>query len=164
MILLLVQVFLNFSDLLVNLTQLLPFSSQLLFFLQNCLNIFLVFYFLHFIFLSGAEIGRFIVMLRNPSSVLKACAAFALLQVDDIGDSISLSITHNIKIQVFIFSQNYVQHDQTSLTSLNSFVGCNFLVVHHSRWSACPPPCGPFAEYWCTTGSTSCSCGSICSN
>ncbi|KAL2330050.1 hypothetical protein Fmac_017631 [Flemingia macrophylla] len=29
---------------------------------------------------SGAEIGRFITMLRNPSSVLKACAAFALLQ------------------------------------------------------------------------------------
>ncbi|KAA8520455.1 hypothetical protein F0562_014711 [Nyssa sinensis] len=29
---------------------------------------------------SGAEIGRFIVMLRNPSSILKACAAFALLQ------------------------------------------------------------------------------------
>ncbi|GAV82451.1 Arm domain-containing protein/F-box-like domain-containing protein [Cephalotus follicularis] len=29
---------------------------------------------------SGAEIGRFIVMLRNSSSVLKACAAFALLQ------------------------------------------------------------------------------------
>ncbi|PWA58188.1 protein ARABIDILLO 1 [Artemisia annua] len=29
---------------------------------------------------SGAEIGRFVVMLRNPSSVLKACAAFALLQ------------------------------------------------------------------------------------
>ncbi|XP_057981640.1 protein ARABIDILLO 1 [Malania oleifera] len=29
---------------------------------------------------SGAEIGRFVAMLRNPSSVLKACAAFALLQ------------------------------------------------------------------------------------
>lgn len=29
---------------------------------------------------SGAEIGRFVIMLRNPSSVLKACAAFALLQ------------------------------------------------------------------------------------
>ncbi|XP_020207037.1 protein ARABIDILLO 1 isoform X2 [Cajanus cajan] len=29
---------------------------------------------------SGAEIGRFITMLRNPSSILKACAAFALLQ------------------------------------------------------------------------------------
>ncbi|XP_043805995.1 protein ARABIDILLO 1 isoform X3 [Manihot esculenta] len=29
---------------------------------------------------SGAEIGRFIAMLRNPSSILKACAAFALLQ------------------------------------------------------------------------------------
>lgn len=29
---------------------------------------------------SGAEIGRFIAMLRNPSSTLKACAAFALLQ------------------------------------------------------------------------------------
>ncbi|KAF8412939.1 hypothetical protein HHK36_000911 [Tetracentron sinense] len=29
---------------------------------------------------SGAEIGRFVVMLRNPSSILKACAAFALLQ------------------------------------------------------------------------------------
>ncbi|KAG9159519.1 hypothetical protein Leryth_026855 [Lithospermum erythrorhizon] len=28
----------------------------------------------------GAEIGRFVTMLRNPSSVLKACAAFALLQ------------------------------------------------------------------------------------
>ncbi|CAL0328153.1 unnamed protein product [Lupinus luteus] len=29
---------------------------------------------------SGAEIGRFVTMLRNPSSTLKACAAFALLQ------------------------------------------------------------------------------------
>ncbi|KAF3439371.1 hypothetical protein FNV43_RR17648 [Rhamnella rubrinervis] len=29
---------------------------------------------------NGAEIGRFVAMLRNPSSVLKACAAFALLQ------------------------------------------------------------------------------------
>ncbi|CAM8937934.1 unnamed protein product [Rhodiola kirilowii] len=29
---------------------------------------------------SGAEIGRFVSMLRNPSSTLKACAAFALLQ------------------------------------------------------------------------------------
>lgn len=29
---------------------------------------------------SGAEIGRFVAMLRNSSSVLKACAAFALLQ------------------------------------------------------------------------------------
>ncbi|CAH2063396.1 unnamed protein product [Thlaspi arvense] len=29
---------------------------------------------------SGSEIGRFVTMLRNPSSVLKACAAFALLQ------------------------------------------------------------------------------------
>lgn len=29
---------------------------------------------------SGSEIGRFITMLRNPSSILKACAAFALLQ------------------------------------------------------------------------------------
>lgn len=30
---------------------------------------------------SAAEIGRYIAMLRNPSSVLRACAAFALLQV-----------------------------------------------------------------------------------
>ncbi|RDX83459.1 Protein ARABIDILLO 1, partial [Mucuna pruriens] len=29
---------------------------------------------------SGSEIGRFITMLRNSSSILKACAAFALLQ------------------------------------------------------------------------------------
>ncbi|XP_019461073.1 PREDICTED: protein ARABIDILLO 1-like [Lupinus angustifolius] len=29
---------------------------------------------------SGAEIGRFVTMLRSPSSTLKACAAFALLQ------------------------------------------------------------------------------------
>ncbi|XP_010508233.1 PREDICTED: protein ARABIDILLO 1-like [Camelina sativa] len=29
---------------------------------------------------SGAEIGRFVTMLRNPNSTLKACAAFALLQ------------------------------------------------------------------------------------
>ncbi|GMJ01424.1 F-box Armadillo protein 1, ARABIDILLO-1, F-BOX Protein 5 [Hibiscus trionum] len=29
---------------------------------------------------SGAEIGRFISMLRNSSPILKACAAFALLQ------------------------------------------------------------------------------------
>ncbi|KAL6322334.1 hypothetical protein AAG906_007887 [Vitis piasezkii] len=30
--------------------------------------------------LSGAEIGRFVAMLRNPSSILKSCDAFALLQ------------------------------------------------------------------------------------
>lgn len=30
---------------------------------------------------SGAEIGRFVIMLRNSSSILRACAAFALLQV-----------------------------------------------------------------------------------
>lgn len=29
---------------------------------------------------SGAEIGRFVTMLRNPSPTLKGCAAFALLQ------------------------------------------------------------------------------------
>ncbi|KAG1354394.1 Protein ARABIDILLO 1 [Cocos nucifera] len=29
---------------------------------------------------SGAEIGRFVAMLRNASSILRACAAFALLQ------------------------------------------------------------------------------------
>ncbi|XP_051196591.1 protein ARABIDILLO 1 [Lolium perenne] len=29
---------------------------------------------------SGAEVGRFIAMLRNPTPVLRACAAFALLQ------------------------------------------------------------------------------------
>ncbi|CAN8267905.1 unnamed protein product [Cochlearia groenlandica] len=29
---------------------------------------------------NGSEIGRFVAMLRNPSSTLKACAAFALLQ------------------------------------------------------------------------------------
>ncbi|KAL7158421.1 hypothetical protein ABFS83_02G142400 [Erythranthe nasuta] len=29
---------------------------------------------------SGAEIGRFVLMLRNPSPILKGCAAFALLQ------------------------------------------------------------------------------------
>ncbi|THG06048.1 hypothetical protein TEA_019415 [Camellia sinensis var. sinensis] len=28
----------------------------------------------------AAEVGRFVAMLRNPSSILKACAAFALLQ------------------------------------------------------------------------------------
>jgi hypothetical protein len=32
-------------------------------------------------FFSGAEIGRFVAMLRNPSPILRACAAFALLQV-----------------------------------------------------------------------------------
>ncbi|KAK1325970.1 Protein ARABIDILLO 1 [Acorus calamus] len=29
---------------------------------------------------SGAEIGRFVAMIRNPSSILRACAVFALLQ------------------------------------------------------------------------------------
>ncbi|KAJ6835517.1 protein ARABIDILLO 1-like [Iris pallida] len=29
---------------------------------------------------SGAEIGRFVIMLKNSSSILRACAAFALLQ------------------------------------------------------------------------------------
>jgi HEAT repeat protein len=29
---------------------------------------------------SGAEIARFVAMLRNPASILRACAAFALLQ------------------------------------------------------------------------------------
>lgn len=30
---------------------------------------------------SGAELGRFVAMLRNGSAVLRTCAAFALLQV-----------------------------------------------------------------------------------
>ncbi|KAL1543335.1 Protein ARABIDILLO 1 [Salvia divinorum] len=34
---------------------------------------------------SGAEIGRFVAMLRNPSPKLKGCAAFALLQFTIIG-------------------------------------------------------------------------------
>nr|GMD65124.1 protein ARABIDILLO 1-like [Ipomoea batatas] len=34
---------------------------------------------------SGAEIGRFVTMLRNPSSTLKACATFALLQFTILG-------------------------------------------------------------------------------
>ncbi|KAG6435614.1 hypothetical protein SASPL_100488 [Salvia splendens] len=34
---------------------------------------------------SGAEIGRFVSMLRNPSPTLKGCAAFALLQFTIIG-------------------------------------------------------------------------------
>jgi hypothetical protein len=32
-------------------------------------------------FASRSEIGRFVSMLRNPSPILRACAAFALLQV-----------------------------------------------------------------------------------
>lgn len=32
-------------------------------------------------FASRSEIGRFVAMLRNPSPILRACAAFALLQV-----------------------------------------------------------------------------------
>jgi len=32
-------------------------------------------------FTSRSEIGRFVAMLRNPSPILRACAAFALLQV-----------------------------------------------------------------------------------
>ncbi|XP_057808360.1 protein ARABIDILLO 1-like [Salvia miltiorrhiza] len=34
---------------------------------------------------SGAEIGRFVSMLRNPSPTLKGCAAFALLQFTMVG-------------------------------------------------------------------------------
>ncbi|OAY62749.1 Protein ARABIDILLO 1 [Ananas comosus] len=34
---------------------------------------------------SGAEIGRFVAMLRNPSSILRSCAAFALLQFTLLG-------------------------------------------------------------------------------
>lgn len=36
---------------------------------------------------SGSEIGRFVTMLRNPCDTLKACAAFALLQVFFIGSN-----------------------------------------------------------------------------
>lgn len=39
--------------------------------------------FSHFyVYFSGAEIGRFVAMLRNASPILRSCAAFALLQVE----------------------------------------------------------------------------------
>lgn len=56
---------------------------------------FLLIIFLNCLF-SGAEIGRFVTMLRNSSSILKACAAFALLQVGD-----SLCGTDILLISVF---------------------------------------------------------------
>lgn len=49
--------------------------------------------------LSGAEIGRFVSMLRNQSPVLKACAAFALLQVkhSQLGPCFPLFMTETIR-------------------------------------------------------------------
>ena len=43
---------------------------------------------------SGAEIGRFVAMLRNSSSILKACAAFALLQVKRDATPVYSSMLH----------------------------------------------------------------------
>ncbi|KAH9647895.1 protein ARABIDILLO 1 [Citrus sinensis] len=43
---------------------------------------------------SGAEIGRFVSMLRNPSSILKACAAVALLQFTMPGGQHSMHHTN----------------------------------------------------------------------
>lgn len=34
---------------------------------------------LFFMIVSGAEIGRFVAMMRNPSLILKTCVAFDLL-------------------------------------------------------------------------------------
>lgn len=39
---------------------------------------------LFFMIVSGAEIGRFVAMMRNPSLILKTCVAFDLLQVKEI--------------------------------------------------------------------------------
>ena len=97
--------------------------------------------------LSGAEIGRFVAMLRNPSSILKSCAAFALLQVD-----LSIAI-HFLKL-VFSSPLLFLIYD-----------GCNVLVVVlHPWWSTCCAPCDPFAERGSSTGSTWCSCSSNCPN
>lgn len=57
--------------------------------------------FIYPILLSGAEIGRFVAMLRNPSSVLKACAAFALLQVD-----LSFSLNYSKELHYHCMKEN----------------------------------------------------------
>jgi hypothetical protein len=51
-----------------------------------------------FLFFSAAEIGRFVAMLRNPSSILKACSAFALLQVNLFSSPLCLHVEVEIEI------------------------------------------------------------------
>jgi len=57
--------------------------------------------------LSVAEIGRFVAMLRNPSSILKACAAFALLQVIFLAETLkngSSKLFEFIIIYIFLLN------------------------------------------------------------
>lgn len=109
--------------------------------------------------LSGAEIGRFVAMLRNPSSILKACAAFALLQVILLIETLKNEIS---KLVEFITS---------SIFPLNIWLGkfnsllCEFnlsIAVYRSWWTACFAPCESHAECWSCTRPASCSCGSNC--
>jgi len=61
--------------------------------------------------LSGAEIGRFVAMLRNPSSILKACAAFALLQVIFLAETLKNASSKFEFIIIYIFLLNICMGD-----------------------------------------------------
>lgn len=108
-------------------------SAYLLIIFLNCL-------------FSGAEIGRFVTMLRNSSSILKACAAFALLQVGDF-----LCGTDILLISVF----------STWTGNLTDLV-FSYVVVHNPWWSSCTTSCPPIAEHWSIKDFACCCCSSHC--
>lgn len=51
---------------------------------QFVLDFFNFIFVLNFTLVSETVIARFVAMLRNPSSTIKACAIFALVQVNDL--------------------------------------------------------------------------------
>lgn len=79
------------------------------------------------LFLSCAEIGRFVVMLRNPSPILKSCAAFALLQVTVPTCLVSIYIHFGFWLPCMILSFN------CSLQSLVDDTPCTMPVSCRTR-------------------------------
>ena len=108
--------------------------------------------------LSGAEIGRFVAMLRNPSSILKACAAFALLQVIFLAETLKNASSNLFEfIIIYIFLLNIIVWVSSCFHEFNPSI-----TVYHSWWTACVAPCESHAECWSCAGPASCSCCSNC--
>lgn len=106
-----------------------------------------------FALLSGAEIGRFVAMLRNSSSVLKACAAFALLQV-----FLRVGFFIGCVVPQFTFSRALKTYSWRYLRVL-SFP----FAVYYPWWQACNASRESNAECRSSKSSAGCCSSSNCS-
>lgn len=96
---------------------------------------------------SGAEIDRFVRMLRDPSSILKSCSAFALSQAS----TCSPSPIYWICLYLFYF------HFETQLITILKHKDF-LLAVYHAWRTACNASFRPPTKCRCTKGLTCCCC------